>query len=328
MRAVAGILMLATSLVACGPDPRPAANDEVLSDGGALLSGCGEDGDCPAGMLCEACPDGVKSCVPGCRSDAQCGQNMICVHSVQCLTCPCPSGWCDLDPCRDLDGDGWAAAPTGTDCGGKKVGDCDDATPSTRPDGLERCANGRDDDCDGRRDALDDECRDSCPGSSFCASSWSCGSQRWCDRGCCETCAPPSYPTCAADQCLLPGGLDTNGCLADGVCGACLSCSQNYEPVCGRNFSTYSNACLAQAAGTTVMHDGECDQREGMTCSGLGDCPYQQVCRAVDGVLRCARVGTCTVDDDCKAVTSVVSCGDAGVATWTCRAERCAATCP
>lgn len=326
----AGILMM-VSLLSCG-GAQTATQVELVTDGGDTplrASSCAADVDCPTGMLCEGCGDGFWSCVPGCRTDAQCGANMVCSHDIQCLSCPCPSGYCDLDPCRDLDGDGYAAKLTGT-CPGKQVGDCNDAVPTTHPNGHERCANGQDDDCDGRTDARDDECRATCdPGFGFCSTPLSCGNQRYCERGCCQACLPAVDPVCEPTLCLLPGGLDGNGCEAPGVCGACQACSPHYEPVCGKNFATYDNACLAQAAATRVLHTGECARGEGLTCEGVGDCSYNQFCRDFgDAGLRCARAGTCTVDADCAAVTSVVSCGDAGVAPWVCRAERCNAACP
>lgn len=314
----------------CGQVVPPGTAETSLDAGTPRPSSCSTDVDCPAGMLCEGCGDGFFTCVPGCRTDAQCGPNMLCSHDIQCLSCPCPSGYCDLDPCRDLDGDGYAAALTGN-CPDKLVGDCDDAQPSVHPGGTERCANGRDDDCDGRTDARDTECRDSCsPGFSFCGASIQCGAQRWCDRGCCEACVPVTDPVCGLDQCLLPGGLDPTGCAAANVCGSCAGCSGNYEPVCGKNFGTYDNACLAQAAGTTVMHDGECSRGEGYGCEDRGDCWYSnQFCRDFGGgQKRCARKGTCTVDADCSVVTATVSCGDAGVAQYVCRDERCAPVCP
>ena len=317
------------SLAGCGDGQNTLQADTAVAASGPRSSSCGSDVDCPTGMLCEGCGDGFFSCVPGCRTDTQCGPNMICSHEVQCLSCPCPSGYCDLDPCRDLDGDGYAAAETGA-CPGKQVGDCNDGVPTTHPNGRERCANGQDDDCDGRTDARDDECRDSCdPGFGFCSTSLYCGTQRYCDQGCCTACAQGVDPVCGAGECLLPGGLDGSGCFAASVCGECQGCSLDSAPVCGRNFATYSNACLAQAAGTQVMHTGECNRGEGFTCEGRGDCHYNQICRDLGASgLRCSLIGTCTVDADCDAVTSVVSCGDAGVASFVCRAERCAAVCP
>jgi len=329
MRPVFGILM-AVACLGCGQPP-PRAELSAMVDAGRdpSTSACALDTDCPAGMLCEGCDDGFFTCVPGCRTDAQCGANMICSQQVQCLTCPCPSGYCDLDPCRDLDGDGFAAADTGS-CPGKQLGDCNDAQASVRPGGTERCINGLDDDCDGKRDANDDECRDSCPGSQFCNSSLNCGvpGARFCDRGCCEACPAVAQPQCSVGECLLPGGLDEKSCKRAGVCVVCMSCSTVSQPVCGKNFSTYDNACLAQLAGTTVLHDGDCDRGEGATCLGREDCQYNQFCRTFGTSQQCARVGTCSTDADCDFVTSVVSCGDAGVADWVCRNERCTASCP
>lgn len=323
---------MALSLVACGGGGGAELQSQVTSQpdaGPPRTSSCASDTDCNPGMLCESCGDGFMTCVPGCRTDSQCGANMICSHDVQCLSCPCPSGYCDLDPCRDLDGDGFAAALTGL-CPGKQLGDCNDGLASTRPGGRERCANGQDDDCDGRTDARDDECRDTCdPGFGFCASSINCGTNRYCEEGCCEQCVGATDPSCEPDQCLLPGGLDGNGCTRAGVCGACMSCSADFEPVCGRNFATYTNECYARAAGTEPMHDGECLRGEGFSCELKNDCYYNQLCRDFgDGGLQCAKIGTCSTDADCQYVTSFVSCGDAGPAPFVCRDERCASECP
>jgi hypothetical protein len=330
---IVGILMC-LGVTACRGrgEPEDASHVLALADAGPPRdSSCATDVDCPTGMLCEGCGDGFMTCVPGCRTDAQCGANMLCNHDVQCLTCPCPSGYCDLDPCRDLDGDGYAAALTGI-CPGKSIGDCNDGARTTNPAARERCANGRDDDCDGRSDSrdVDGVCRTTCdPGFGLCSTSIYCGTQRYCDRGCCELCAAPVDPVCAPGQCLLAGGLDGNGCLRPGVCGDCQSCSLDQEPVCGRNFATYTNACRAEAAGTQVLHTGECLRGEGVTCEDKSDCYSNQFCRDLgDAGQHCSKVGTCSVDADCDHVTSVVSCGDAGLASWTCRNERCSPVCP
>ena len=49
--------------------------------------------------------------------------------------------------------------------------------------------------------------------------------------------------------------------IAD-VSGTCRKkpemCTQQYQPVCGCDNKTYSNACVAAAAGVSVSGDGEC----------------------------------------------------------------------
>lgn len=323
---------MAVVLAACGgaSEPAPTAAREVPDSGTPpRQSACAHDTQCPKGMLCEACADGFQTCVPGCREDSQCGPSQICNHAITCVTCPCPSGLCDLDPCRDADGDGFA--PLGpTSCPGRQLGDCDDGQPSVHPGALERCANGLDDDCDGKRDTNDDGCRVCTSGQSYCASTLSCGASRYCEQGCCESCPVVAPPSCGSGQCVLNGGVDARGCVEGAVCGDCLACPQHFEPVCGRNFSTYTNACHAQAAGTTVMHTGQCARGEGLACAGPEDCPYSpHYCRDFGGgERRCARVGTCGTDADCAHVQATVSCGDAGTASYACRDERCAPVCP
>lgn len=320
-------------VTACGGGLRATGPETLTTIADAGLhpaSRCGTDADCPTGMLCEACADGFQTCVPGCRDDAQCGPYQRCFHNVQCATCPCPSGWCDLDPCRDFDGDGYTPA-TDLECPGRKLGDCNDQAPWANPGQAERCANGVDDDCDGQVDSRDDDCAASCASGSTrrCSVPSNCGWQSTCEAGCCEACPRHLDPVCGANECLLPGGTGADGCFLPSVCGACTGCPQTSAPVCGTNYATYTNACLAQAAGAQVLHDGECAYREGHRCQHDVDCAGGNLfCRELaGGEGRCSKVGTCSTDADCERITSVVPCGDAGIAPWTCVAQRCSARC-
>jgi hypothetical protein len=319
-------------LAACGGPSAPPESRQLSTTSDAGLrhdSTCAVDADCPAGMLCEGCADGFKTCVPGCRDSSQCGPFQLCFTNVQCLTCPCPSGWCELDPCHDFDGDGYVTVKD-IECPGKRPGDCDDTRDWVNPGATERCANGVDDDCDGRADSNDAACRQTCDaGERRCSTSADCGPNSACEAGCCTACERPKPPPCAANECLLPGGLEPTGCEAPLVCASCRSCPLDSIPVCGVNFSTYDNRCLAQQARVAVLHDGACLPREGHACQHDIDCGAGTLfCRDMGtGVKRCSRVGTCTVDEDCGRVSVVVPCGDGGLATLVCGEHRCTARC-
>lgn len=332
MRRLAGILMV-LGVGACGPTAAPANGNP---DGGEqlLVTTCVADSQCPAGMVCEGCTATDQTCVPGCREDAQCPTNMRCNAAVLCTQCPCAPGWCDLDPCRDVDGDGYA--PTTDDavsCPGKQKGDCDDARPQVNPGLPEVCANGLDDDCDGQWDSQDDACRVCDSNQRSCSVNRSCGAGSMCDRGCCEACAAPSDPQCDPGLCVLPGGVNPDtGCALASVCGDCKSCPATVSRVCGLNGATYDNACLAEAAGTQVLYGGSCYAGEQQRCTAEWECQGAQYCRdaATDGGFegRCTKLHTCVQDVDCaKAVPETVLCPDGGIAPLGCEVLRCVTRC-
>lgn len=57
------------------------------------------------------------------------------------------------------------------------------------------------------------------------------------------------------------------------------SCSQVHSPVCGADSKTYSNECLAKAAGTTVSAKGECKKTTTTTNIPNPDKPLNQMTR-------------------------------------------------
>jgi hypothetical protein len=78
----------------------------------------------------------------------------------------------------------------------------------------------------------------------------------------------------AAPQCQHPPCIDNSDCSAkdfcqkaDGNCegwGLCetrpLICNQLYAPVCACDDQTYVNVCYANAAGSSVLAQGACDE--------------------------------------------------------------------
>jgi hypothetical protein len=83
---------------------------------------------------------------------------------------------------------------------------------------------------------------------------------------------------------------------SEGDCGGvgeCVAmpaaCPNVWNPVCGCDDSTYSNACEAEAAGVSIAYSGQCIVDTG--CSDNVDCEATEYCETADG--DCASVGEC-----------------------------------
>ena len=96
-----------------------------------------------------------------------------------------------------------------------------------------------------------------------------------------QLCAGPANLGCPKGQ--FCDALAVGKCPSRTQYGVCATkpqfCTQIYAPVCGCNGVTYSNACVAAAAGVAVASQGKCPLG-GTFCGGIAGipCPEGQVC--------------------------------------------------
>ncbi|MCC6333664.1 MAG: putative metal-binding motif-containing protein [Myxococcales bacterium] len=318
--------------------------------GGGAVQECLSDSECVAGEVCYLCNVNQPGhCLQGCNPMHPCPNGQSCRQlGIACFTCPCVDSVCEGQTCVDDDGDGYVA---GAGCSGKPGGDCAPNDATVHPAAGERCANGKDDDCDGLVDAADPQCGPPvCTSAPSCLSSWNCGlGMSMCSNNCCVQCPVLSPPLCPPSHCLPPASINANtGCIGGLECQPCptIGCPEVYSPVCagfaerGMDPRTFGNSCEATAFGATIFHQGACAQGEGLNCGSLGtpqgcgpgtELYCRDACPECDADLRrCTQKGVCFNDLDCPAglpAPPTRSCSNGTVSQLRCVSHACLQVC-
>jgi hypothetical protein len=124
-------------------------------------------------------------------------------------------------------------------------------------------------------------------------------------------CGGTGGATCATGQfCLPPVGTCTAG--AAGLCVPIPQiCSDNINPVCGCNGTTYDNACNAVAASVAINHTGACEGSQA-ACGGAAGtaCATGFFCSRPEGACAADAAGVCAeIPVNCPAtITPVCGC--------------------
>ncbi len=129
-------------------------------------------------------------------------------------------------------------------------------------------------------------------------------------------CIPALPVPCSGNSC--PEGqfceFEEGSCGNNAAQGTCTprpdACTADFSPVCGCDGLTYSNPCMAAAAGMNVVAAEDCGVAAA-TCGGIDGvaCPDGQFCKFEIGVCCCDPEGLCEpIPDACAEIFQPV-CG-------------------
>jgi hypothetical protein len=149
------------------------------------------------------------------------------------------------------------------------------------------------------------------------------------DTDCGVVCGGWLGQTCEPDEfCAYPLDATCGWADASGICTPMPeACTYDVNPVCGCDGSSYSNTCAANAAGTAVLHLGECEDAgvdgDGGVAEACGDnvcasgelccagCPGQEPFGCVDASMGCPLI-KCVPPREGSACGGLLGAGCAG----------------
>lgn len=152
--------------------------------------------------------------------------------------------------------------------------------------------------CDGK--TYDNACKAAAAGVTI-ASTGECAETQACGGSTGVTCGEGQFCKSAVGQCA-----DN----AEGVCARLPQlCPAPINRVCGCDGKTYSNECMAHAAGVNVASTGACPETK--ACGGTTGvtCDQGQFCKADTGQCAADAAGVCTTKPDCCPPASSPVCG-------------------